>query len=62
MSCKGNVTNPTSMSLQQMSSLSSKKPLLTYIETLHQCQILKEDAIESQLGYNQNMSLKAYVH
>lgn len=36
--------------------------ILTYIETLHQSQILKEDAIEPQLGYNQNRSLKAYVH
>lgn len=36
--------------------------ILTCIETLHQSQVLKEDATELQLGYNENMSLKAYIH
>lgn len=36
--------------------------ILTSIETSHQSQILKEDATEPQLGDNQNMSLKVYVH
>lgn len=36
--------------------------ILTYTETLHQSQVLKEDAAESQFGHNQNTSLKAYVH
>ena len=59
MSCKGNVANPTSMSLQQMSSFISQSPMfiLTCIKTLHQSQVLKEDATELQLGYNENMSL-----
>ena len=35
--------------------------ILTCIKTLHQSQVLKEDATELQLGYNENMSLKAYV-
>lgn len=36
--------------------------ILTYTETLHQSQVLKEDAVEPQLRYNQNISLRAYVH
>ena len=31
--------------------------ILTCIKTLHQSQVLKEDATELQLGYNENMSL-----
>lgn len=43
--------------------LDHKSPMfiLTCIKTLHQSQVLKEDATELQLGYNENLSLKAQV-